>query len=234
MPTREDPCQVCGTVPSVRSHIFPRALAHDLRRNEKHLIAIARDAPRATYMQSGLAYHGLLCAEHEAALAAADDYGVDLIRLLSGPLPAGEGETTMFRNDRPDLAEAFALACLWRTVRSDHGQRNGLDLGRYDSIIAARLFHGTQCDLPVLAARSGITLKGSEVAMQMLPHRVRLQGLNAWRMFIDKVELYIITDARKSPWPELLRFDRALQVAFVRSDPIPASRVGALRWIMRK
>lgn len=234
MPSKADPCLVCGASPTVWSHVVPRALAHDLRRGERHLVAVARDTRGQRYLQSGIAYHGMLCAEHEAALGTADDYGVALCRTIAAQHPLPGQDVMPVENPRPDLGEAFALACLWRTVNSDHGRRHSLSLGRFDQPISARLFDGQPCDLPVLISRSPVTIAGKPVPMMLLPYRIRFAGLNAWRFIVGMATFYVITDARRAPWPDSVRLDKSVELPCIVTDPLPLADMPAVRSLIRR
>jgi hypothetical protein len=73
-------CQVCGLGPTIDAHLLPRALGHDLRGAEKHLIVGGVDTPGRRIVQAGLFDPSILCAVHDGALSHYDDYGIAFCR----------------------------------------------------------------------------------------------------------------------------------------------------------
>src|SRR5215469_18157516 len=77
---RTPACRVCGSSATIEAHLFPRALAHDIRGHHKQLFVGAASTPGRRIVQAGLFDRGILCSAHEAALGLYDDYGIDFCR----------------------------------------------------------------------------------------------------------------------------------------------------------
>lgn len=74
------PCVVCGSSSTVKAHLFPRALLHDLKVDDKHLFGYGMKREGETFFQSGRFDPDILCDIHEQSLHLCDDYAVKFIR----------------------------------------------------------------------------------------------------------------------------------------------------------
>lgn len=163
MPARSDPCVICGATPTVSSHIIPRAIVHDIRGADPYVHETEAKRRGSKFTQSGEAYYGLLCAEHEDGLKRFDDYGVRMVRslnkLFQGMREGQKGSAA--KNPKPDAFKGFTLACIWRAVKSYHGRKFNLSLGKYEEPIRLHLFEGEPISAPIFASRSRLVLPDS-------------------------------------------------------------------------
>ena len=72
-------CIICGDT-AISAHLYPRALAHDMRAGHKHILVGSFAAPGRRIVQSGLVDEGILCAKHDNILGVYDTYGIQFCR----------------------------------------------------------------------------------------------------------------------------------------------------------
>lgn len=105
---------VCGESRTVKAHILPRALFHDMKRGDP-ILGQRRDGPGRLTVQSGDWDDRILCGQHEAALGEAGRYAIRFCREYAAA--AASAPNAAFRGislSRPDLLVTFACACVWR------------------------------------------------------------------------------------------------------------------------
>lgn len=109
-------CMVCGATMMARAHLFPRALMHEIRRDEKHMLAISAFAGgRPGYLQSGEVSTRILCHRHEKATQRFDDAAIRMIRTFSQRARlAYEGRAWHVANPKADDLTRFIHATIWR------------------------------------------------------------------------------------------------------------------------
>jgi hypothetical protein len=191
-------CAVCGVSPTVKSHIIPRALAHDLRGDSKHLVSGDLDRPGIKYLQSGRWDPHILCREHEAGLSRFDDYGVLFVRAFrNGGVPIGN-QGFKLENPRPRDLQMFFLALIWRKDLSDQAKGQPSQLGPYAACIRAALFNGVDVLSPTLLFQSPTSVGGERTPIAVEPYRVKLRHFNAWYCGLGWVDAVVKLDRR--PW----------------------------------
>ncbi len=227
-------CVVCGTKRTVRSHIIPKAFAHEIRDGASHAVAASRNHPRAKPSQGGIFSNDLLCSEHERLTAAADKYAVEFVRRVDDAW----GDRTQLTklevdNPEPELLRSFALLTIWREVHCKH--EPGLSLGPYEDIVRGHLFEGKGApNWPVVAQRTNFILPGAGVVdFNLHPYRVRFSDRAGWALTVAGTAFFVISDRRGLPlvfsrWRADLYDPAPLTV----SDPLPFTEVGALKAIL--
>lgn len=194
-------CLVCNGEPTVKSHLFPRALAFRIRRDSKNLVEGSRDRSGVRYTQSGLWDDSILCAVHEQALHAGDDYVIRLVNSfskISSPLESGAGFTVI--NPKPDRLVKFIHSTVWRYEVSRSGQRFGLNLGPYLERIRDYVFSESAEPLPAIVGRSNLRdPTGAPLELGIPPYRQKLRDWNVWHFQIGGFDFYLKTDKRPFP-----------------------------------
>lgn len=222
--TTESGCVVCGGSPTVRSHLFPRALVHRLRGNEKTIIEGDRARPGYRLSQSGLWDDNIVCAKHEGAFSTADDYIVRFTRKFERvAILSDTRKSYRVPNPRPDLLTRFAAATIWRHAVSKHGFSHGLELGPYRQIIERHLFADVPLSLEMLVGRSNlIEPSGTRVEIGLAPYKKRLLRWTIWHFSIGGFDFYVKTDQRRFPreWQDFLAND---------NDPLTLPLIDPLR-----
>jgi hypothetical protein len=225
-------CVICGDGATVRSHLFPRALVHRIRGNEKSVVEGDRSRPGVKLSQSGLWDDGFLCERHEKALSTADDYMARFCRRFEkvGVL-SSTGNSYTAPNPRPELLLRFAAATIWRHAVSSHGIDHKLELGPYQGLIESHLFEGAALPLEILVGRSNIVgADGHRIEIGLAPYKRRLLDWTVWHFTIAGFDFYVKTDKRPfpEPWKPFLANDNdPITLALIdprRLDEIPMLR----------
>jgi|SRR5271166_314704 len=146
-PRRASTCRVCGRGPTIEAHLFPRALGHDLRGQEKHLFVGAAAEPGRRIVQAGLFDREILCSTHEAALGAYDDYGIEFCRTFAAKCTHPEPNIWRVRHVDGDKLVRFWLAILWRFSISTLHEATLVKLGPFEDRVRDILFSNTSCSV---------------------------------------------------------------------------------------
>lgn len=134
----EPACMICGSTLMARSHLFPRALMREIRRDAKHLLAIPSGAGRRPgYLQSGEVSARILCHRHEKATQRFDDAAIRFVRGFSKRArSAHESRAWFVGNPKADDLTRFIHATVWRHwahwIASDTGPE--ADLSAFPTI----------------------------------------------------------------------------------------------------
>lgn len=200
-------CAVCGSTPTVKSHIIPRALAHDLRGDGKHLVSGEIDRPGIRYLQSGRWDGYILCGVHEGRLTRYDDYGVEFIRNFRNlPSVFKRGDHFALTNSSPADLQRFLLAVIWRKNLSNQARGQPCGLGPYAQAISNTLFAGEEIESPALTFQSVIAIDGERTPIATEPYKVKLAGFNAWYCGFGWLDAVVKLDKRNWP-PEWQPYD---------------------------
>lgn len=136
-------CLVCGASPTVKTHLAPRALFHDMRGDHPRLYEGSAEGDGIRWPQSGHWDDRLLCLEHEAALHASDDYAVEFIRNFErDSLRRLDGLWMVPRSDAR-LISHFAVSVLWRYSVSTRPEAKDVNLGASEQQALAATFLGS-------------------------------------------------------------------------------------------
>lgn len=132
-------CVICGEGPTVKSHLLPRAVAHDIRADQKSLWLGSIHHDGYEMSQSGV-YDWLLCDEHESAIGGYETYAINFCRDFT--LTAGEVAAREFRRDETDNDKLIRFACsvLWRHHACDLPVAKGVNVGGWEPTLRAITF----------------------------------------------------------------------------------------------
>lgn len=192
-------CVVCGDPHTVRSHIVPRAIFHDMKRPGQQFVFSRRDDVGYEYLQSGKWDSGILCDQHETVLGAVDKYGVEFCRQAQKLIRSGRGSFTL-ANPEPRLLVEFASACVWRMAASRNAGKPDRSLGPYAEKIQKSLFAGIQFWPLLLVARHGYRSHvGEELNIGALPYRYDEFGIRFWRFIVSGLTFDLKLDNRSTP-----------------------------------
>jgi hypothetical protein len=194
-------CRVCDSTMTINAHLFPRALGHDLRGDQKNLFVGSAAAPGRRIVQAGLSDTGILCADHDRALGEYDRYGTEFCRAFH----------TNCRHVIPDMWEVYGvdsdklvkfwLAILWRFSISTVPQAAQVRLGPYEDRLRDILFHGADCSvepaITMLRYRSG-TVPSENICF--IPNSTAFPGdqtrLNAYGVAISGFHAFVKLDSQ--------------------------------------
>ena len=193
-------CVICGSGPTVKSHLFPRALMLAMRGDAKALVQGDRFRPGVRLPQNGDWDDLILCDAHEKQVGKGDDYAVRLLKRGPNSPTFMDGRATRIDNPNPDLLVHFAYGTVWRHVVSGVRRGEPLNLGPYEAALRTRLVDDGPYDLQVIISRSGMMLREvGAINMALNPYRVKMMGFTAWRFVLGGFEFYVLTDRRKLP-----------------------------------
>jgi hypothetical protein len=229
------PCLICGESATVRSHIIPKALIHDLKEGEKHVISGSRHRTGIRSSQAGSFDSNILCSKHENFTAPLDKYGVKFIRKselifrTSSSINAYE-----VPNDHPNLLHRFALAVVWREVHSINGIQSRLSLGRYEESVRAAVFGLEPLGWPLWVQRTRFTLgQKPPINFAVHPYRIRLAGRNAWTFTALGHGFFLISDNQGIPATyDFVRADMANPALVLVGHEQDFRTVGTLKSIL--
>lgn len=202
-------CRICGSTETVRSHLFPRALHRDIRKDAKHVVGVKPGQERVSYLQSGEWSDRILCAAHEAQLGESDDYAIRFCRaFLDRGQPIGNGQAVRIANPQPRKLVVFAHAVVWRHAAAHKYLERSL--GPYMDLIQAALFE-TGALLELIVVEPGHQHRGERTLLGVCPVVTRTQGVRCVRFDIGGLGFILKTDQRLFPYP--------LRLFKVDSDP---------------
>lgn len=194
------PCIVCGDANTVKSHIFPRALMHDIRGDGKHVVEASTHQQGPKFHQSGLWDDHILCRKHEQALGPLDDYGVRFCRTAMAkarPMPAINGYYA--HNPKPELLRRFAVSVVWRFAVSRHGR--SVELGPYEKRAENWTFEADQPDLPLIWVSLSRLKLGDRPILDfaIAPTAEKLGAIRAYSFVLGELRFHVQFDRRATP-----------------------------------
>ena len=177
-------CAICGDPETVRSHLIPRAFAHEIRDGDSDLTILESNAARPQFSQSGLVDSALLCAKHEAITGELDRYGVDFVRRVRGRRGL-ETQSFQIENPEPQKLLRFAASIVWRAVISPFGNAEHWMLGRVRSEVERSIFDGASLRAELFVGPISIRSEGRDLLTVMMPVRSREAGAWLWRFSLN-------------------------------------------------
>ncbi len=190
-------CAICASRPTVKSHLIPRAIFHDMKRPGRPIVSGGAGLG-SRLIQSGDWDSRILCQEHEAQLGAADRYGVEFCRAYAA---ADHSSDVELPNRQPHLLVDFTLACIWRFAASRHGGKPARILGLYADLIEGSLFGpGERFDPPLLVTRFRmLDHAGEALNIALLPAPQQEFGVWFWRFVVRGLCFSAMFDQRPIP-----------------------------------
>ena len=201
-------CRVCGSVPTIDAHLFPRALGHDLRGQAKHLYVGGVAAPGRRIVQAGLFDRGILCATHDGALGVYDDYGIEFCRTFKSQCKHPAPNIWQVCDVVPDKLVKFWLAILWRFSISSLPEAALIQLGPYENQIRDILFSQSSCAIE--PAITMLRYQSRAIPAENIcftPYVSEFPGLNAglrrkaYGIAVSGFHAFIKIDAQPLPCP---------------------------------
>lgn len=219
-------CVVCGDTPTVKSHLIPRAIFHDMKRPSHPIVGNTLRGPGYVELQSGYFDRSILCARHEAMLGPPDNYGVRFCRSFIRQVAQG---TTHVRvaNPKPDLLVKFAGACIWRAATSRTQGNPSRWLGPYAERIERSLFGDVEFRPLLLVSRQSYrSSTGEPLNIGALPHRYQELGVNFWRFIAGGLIFDLKLDNRSTP-PAMRTLDASQMSDLLLMEDFPQSALQA-------
>ena len=200
MANRDGRCVICGASPTVKAHLFPRALMLDMKGDSPQLVGGNLHRDGIKLQQNGEWDDALLCANHEESIGAGDDYGVRFCRWFRTKGVARPDDRGLdVPNPSPDSLMHFAYAVIWRHVASAAGRRDRPALGCYGGEMLAAMEDRGPYQLELIVGRNPLTVGGERVDVAIGPYLERMDTWNAWHFTISGLDFHLKTDRRPFP-----------------------------------
>jgi len=197
-------CKLCGHDVAAlrRSHIIPKSLYGSALDDPKCPMRIHRGSsdlwpPRS---RIGVYDQNLLCDDCEASLSKYDDYACRIfLRTKPTETIRVEGEELVARYDDVDVdrLRVFFLCLLWRMHATDHAMFKSVNLGTYESCFKAGTLEKNPRAVPAMDVV--ITKFDKSDTAIIGPTRLRLQGVNGYRVSFAGFSCWVKVDARSNP-----------------------------------
>jgi hypothetical protein len=195
-------CRICGGTPTIDAHLYPRALGHDMRDDEKHLYVGAAGATGKTIVQAGLFDRNVLCAEHDGVLGRFDAYGIEFCRTFNSRVSASANGIWQVPAVNSDMLVKFWLGCLWRFSISTLPQAAKVNLGPFEDRLRDILFGTALChpEPAVMLMRYHSRVIPPE-RICFIPYVTKFQPTrcNAYGLAIGGLHAFVKVDSRPLP-----------------------------------
>lgn len=231
MAKSEGVCIVCGDKPTVKSHLYPRAIMLDMRADARTLLEASARREGYVERQNGIWDDRFLCKRHEDLAGGGDDYVIRLTRRLSVEATQHPmGVALQISNPNPQLLMRFAYGTVWRHLKAPVTGLSPSALGPYLLRFEAALFGNGPFDLPLLVSVNNLRGPDGEVVpLALSPHRVKFAGRHAWHFIVGNLEFTLKAD--QVPWPTewSAMYGREDPLILFMADPMPIATVPMLR-----
>lgn len=178
------PCLICGNPKTVRSHLVPRSLAHEVRGKDKTLSLLSRTPGRPQSMQAGPFDRDLLCDQHEKVTAELDTCGMKFIRKARQLVRSSPGvQFVDVPNPTPAKLSRFVGSIVWRCFLSPQGENDPTALAEHRSTLERWVFENVSSDnLTAVAAATSYRVGSLKGRLIVLPWRVAVPDRCIWHM----------------------------------------------------
>lgn len=132
-------CVVCGAPTNVKSHLIPRAIALDIRGDDKHLLIGSNSQFGQTQSQSG-SWERFLCEHHEGCIHDYEQYAIKFIREFA--LDPHERLLFLRKGVANEPLIQFACSILWRYHTSNLPEARGVFIPEWEAALRTATFDG--------------------------------------------------------------------------------------------
>ncbi|WP_158177989.1 hypothetical protein [Pseudomonas viridiflava] len=190
-------CLICGTSPTIKSHLMPKAMAQEVQTGKAH--AVAKKPDDYVYTQSGIFEREILCANCDNKLGHFENIAVKAFREMRiDAKNINNGEYTLKGTAGDDILR-FAAGILWKySVASEKNGR--INLGPYKKILEGIIFNGdpipSSIDAMIIRLKTHKSDDG--VFAYRLPSPDRQELVNGYRLLVGGMFVFIKID-KQSP-----------------------------------
>lgn len=125
-------CLVCGESVTIKSHLIPRALTHEVQIHKAH--AVVRESGDFKYTQSGIYEKHILCAECDNKPGVSENTAVRTFRAIRKAAKLSSFGEYVLESVKGDSILRFVTGVLWKY--SVASQENGrIELGPYQNTL---------------------------------------------------------------------------------------------------
>jgi hypothetical protein len=225
-------CVICGRSEPVKSHLFPAAIAKDIRGEEKSLLIGSKDHDGRNFSQSGT-WERMLCADHENEIHDYENYAIRFVREFK--LTEVERSSGLFVRQNVDTCALVRFACsiLWRFHTSISVEASRTYLPEWEPDLRAVTFDRDMNRAPdvIIGAHSDQLIPSNLFAYP--PHRAQLGNRAVWQFVVHGIIFAVKLDRRpyENAAPIVLGVNRAV-VGFVK--PADSDERDAVRRIVKR
>ena len=190
-------CLICGTSPTIKSHLIPKAMAQEVQAGKAH--AVANNPDSYVYTQSGVFEREILCGNCDNKLGNFENIAIKAFRnIRQDAKNANYGEYTLKGIAGDDILR-FAAGILWKY--SVASKNNGaINLGPYKKILEGIIFHDepipSSVDAVIFRLKTHDTDDGVFAYRPPSPDRQEL--VNGYRLLVGGMFIFIKID-KQSP-----------------------------------
>lgn len=186
-------CLICGTTPTIKSHLIPKTFAREVQVGKAH--ALVRNPEDFDHTQSGIFEKNILCKNCDNSLGKFENIAAQTFRKIrSSAIAAVIGSYTLPDSAGDDILR-FAAGLLWKySVASEQNGR--IYLGPYGETLRDIAFN--QSPIPTSIDALLFRLKSHDrddgVFAYRTPKPDRQQGMNGYRILVGGMFIFIKID----------------------------------------
>lgn len=188
----------------IKAHIIPESILLYSSGNEPAQILSSSDEVFPKRSPIGIYDTSILCKECDSAMGVWDDYGKQFLTSVDmGNAVCSEGKRVALKIPNPDCRQLklFLLSVLWRASVSNEDFFKGVDLGHYEPVLKDVLRNANQTDFGIFKIAVTMFDYDSKLVATLHPHRVKLDGVNYFRLYMLNYVFLIKVDKQKSVAP---------------------------------
>jgi hypothetical protein len=215
-------CQLClQDKKLIRSHIIPASFFR-LAYPEKNCRIVTKDE-YSKRLLVGLYDMEIVCEECEKIFSRWDDYGN---RFFSEILESGKNKIInknniniiIFDDIKYSELKLFLMSVLWRCAVSRHPFFNQISLGSFENQLKENILSsnpGSDEEFAILIFKFDV----SKADILHPPRRMRLNGVNGYRLYFFNAEVFVKVDKRSSSKLASLILGKEKPLIVILKDP---------------
>jgi hypothetical protein len=172
--------------------VFPSALYRLVAGREQHAYEGSRVTEGIRYQAKGCFDSNILCAIHEDAFRASDDYGIRFVRNFDNKaVLLNNDQVFLVPNPKPELLVRFVAGCIWRRgVSLIDTDGIDLNLGDAEPLLRDIIFNPTSnVFLPIIITRRNFISNGDSIRKFLwLPAKGFGAAEGNWSFFVYGIE----------------------------------------------
>lgn len=204
-------CLICGTSPTIKSHLIPKAMAQEVQTGKAHAVAINPNS--YVYTQSGVFEREILCGNCDNKLGYFENIAIKAFRNIRQDVKDENYRECTLKGVAGDDILRFAAGIIWKySVASEKNGR--VVLGPYKQILEDVVFHNKPIPSSIDAILFRLKTHDADdgVFAYRLPSPDRQELVNGYRLLVGGMFIFIKID-KQSPQ------NGALQRGSIRGNP---------------
>lgn len=196
-------CLICGTTPTIKSHLLPRAFAREVQVGKAH--AFVRSAEDYDHTQSGIFEQNILCKKCDNDLGKFENIAAQAFRKIRVAAKGAANGKYVLKGTVGDDILRFAAGILWKY--SVASRPNGkIELGPYRDVLKDIAFNNAPIptSIDALLFRIKTHEQDEGVFAYSTPKPDRQEGVNGYRLLVGGMFIFIKID-KQTPNTEAYR-----------------------------